>query len=535
MPAELTYPGVYIEEVPSGVRTIVGVSTSIAAFVGRTPRGPTDKPVTITSFADYERTFGGDPDRAGGGLDLKYPIGFAIRDFYLNGGSVAIVCRAVKTAKTTAIAAHGLKLVASSPGTWSNKLRMRVTKTPASDDLDKIAANLGVTAADLFNLAIRDMRTGGETETYVNLTTVPSSRHVTGVLAAQSALVRTDPAAVLVYPTGVHADVAADKFWEDPNSTPVANADKGTDSAALGPTAADFGDAAIPNGLYLLSKADLFNLLVIPPDALGGDVPTALHAQAAKFCNDKRALYIADPPAAWKNAGAAKTGLNTGINVGGPDARYATLYFPRVIERNPLLGDQPQVFTASGAIAGIMARTDVTRGVWKAPAGIDATLSGVSGLEVLLNDLENGQLNPLGINCLRAFPIIGNVVWGARTLKGADILADDYKYVPVRRLANFIEESLFRGLKWVVFEPNDEPLWGQIRLNVGAFMQDLFRQGAFQGGSARDAYFVRCDKTTTTQNDINKGIVNIIVGFAPLKPAEFVVLKLTQIAGQIQT
>jgi len=148
--------------------------------------------------------------------------------------------------------------------------------------------------------------------------------------------------------------------------------------------------------------------------------------------------------------------------------------------------------------------------------------------------LENGILNPRGVNCLRAFPVYGTVVWGARTMAGDDNNPNDYKYVPVRRLANFIEESLFRGLKWVVFEPNDEPLWAQIRLNVGAFMQDLFRQGAFQGGSARDAYFVYCDKTTTTQNDINKGIVNIIVGFAPLKPAEFVVLKLTQIAGQIQ-
>jgi hypothetical protein len=152
-----------------------------------------------------------------------------------------------------------------------------------------------------------------------------------------------------------------------------------------------------------------------------------------------------------------------------------------------------------------------------------------------MNDDENGELNPLGINCLRTFPVYGNIVWGARTLRGADVLGDEYKYVPVRRTALFIEESLYRGLKWVVFEPNDEPLWGQIRLNVGAFMQGLFRQGAFQGTSARDAYFVACDKSTTTQNDINLGIVNVVVGFAPLKPAEFVVLKIQQLAGQIQT
>ncbi|EEF93729.1 hypothetical protein CATMIT_01637 [Catenibacterium mitsuokai DSM 15897] len=154
-------------------------------------------------------------------------------------------------------------------------------------------------------------------------------------------------------------------------------------------------------------------------------------------------------------------------------------------------------------------------------------------MSVPLTDAENGELNQLGINCLRAMPVSGRVVWGSRTLRGADQLADEYKYIPVRRTALFIEESLFRGLKWVVFEPNDEPLWAQIRLNVGAFMHNLFRQGAFQGSSPRDAYFVRCDKDTTTQNDIDLGVVNVVVGFAPLKPAEFVVLRLQQIAGQI--
>jgi len=142
-------------------------------------------------------------------------------------------------------------------------------------------------------------------------------------------------------------------------------------------------------------------------------------------------------------------------------------------------------------------------------------------------------LNPLAINCLRNFPVYGPVCWGARTLNGSDQQADDYKYIPVRRLALFIEESLFRGTQWVVFEPNDTPLWAQIRLNVGAFMQNLFRQGAFQGSTPQDAYFVKCDSTTNPQSTINLGIVNIIVGFAPLKPAEFVVIQIQQIAGQI--
>ena len=181
-----------------------------------------------------------------------------------------------------------------------------------------------------------------------------------------------------------------------------------------------------------------------------------------------------------------------------------------------------------------MARTDLQRGVWKAAAGLEASLRGVIEPSIPLTDAENGELNPHGINCLRAFPAVGKVVWGSRTLRGADQLADEWKYIPVRRTALFIEESLYRGTQWVVFEPNDEPLWAQIRLNVGAFMHGLFRQGAFQGTTPRDAYLVKCDKETTTQDDINRGVVNILVGFAPLKPAEFVVIKIQQLAGQIQ-
>jgi phage tail sheath protein FI len=167
--------------------------------------------------------------------------------------------------------------------------------------------------------------------------------------------------------------------------------------------------------------------------------------------------------------------------------------------------------------------------VWKAPAGTEATLSGVAELSVNLTDQQNGLLNPLGVNCLRALRDVGRVVWGARTLVGSDRLASEWKYVPVRRTALYIEESLYRGTQWVVFEPNDEPLWAQIRLNVGAFMHGLFRQGAFAGTTPRDAYFVKCDRETTTSTDQNLGIVNILVGFAPLKPAEFVVIRIQQI------
>jgi phage tail sheath protein FI len=257
-------------------------------------------------------------------------------------------------------------------------------------------------------------------------------------------------------------------------------------------------------------------------------------AAADAYCRRRRAVLLVDPPGSWTNKNTARNEFVATTGVIGSPSRNAALFFPRLRQPNPLRDNQIEEFVPCGAVAGIFSRIDSTRGVWKAPAGQEANLVGVPALSVSLTDDENGELNPLGLNCLRSFPVIGRVVWGARTLDGADRLASEWKYIPVRRTALFIEESLYRGTQWVVFEPNDEPLWAQIRLNVGAFMQNLFRQGAFQGRTPREAYFVKCDKETTTQNDINLGIVNILVGFAPLKPAEFVIIKIQQMAGQIE-
>jgi hypothetical protein len=257
------------------------------------------------------------------------------------------------------------------------------------------------------------------------------------------------------------------------------------------------------------------------------------------YCVGRRAMLLVDSPVAWgaNPVTAAQTAATDLPSLGltGNDARNAALYFPRVVESDPELDGQLDTFVPCGIIAGCMARTDTQRGVWKAPAGLDASVNGTAALQVNLTDPENGLLNPLGINCLRTFATAGRVVWGARTLRGADQLADEYKYVPVRRTALFLEESLYRGTQWVVFEPNDEPLWAQIRLNIGSFMQGLFRQGAFQGTTPKEAYLVKCDSETTTQADIDSGVVNILVAFAPLKPAEFVVIQIQQLAGQTDT
>jgi phage tail sheath protein FI len=285
-------------------------------------------------------------------------------------------------------------------------------------------------------------------------------------------------------------------------------------------------------GIYALDKADIFNLLVLPPPNPGGEVGGPDYGKAAAYCAARRAMLLVDPPLGAVRPDQART-LIPPPALFSNDGKNAAVFYPRIKAQNPFNPTLTEDYPPTGAVAGVFARTDGQRGVWKAPAGLEATLAGVSGLSYTMTDDENGDLNPLGINCLRTFPFVGQVVWGARTRDGADALASEWKYIPVRRIALYIEESLYRGLKWVVFEPNDEPLWAQIRLNVGAFMNNLFRQGAFQGSAPREAYFVKCDRETTTQNDINLGIVNILVGFAPLKPAEFVILKLQQMAGQI--
>lgn len=527
MPVTLSYPGVYIEEVPSGVRTITGVATSITAFIGRALRGPVNDPVRVQSFAEFERGFGG--------LWRDSTLSYAVQQFFQNGGTDALIVRVHNgAAAATLTLAVGFDLVAANPGKWGEKLRVRIdhnTRPPLPTD----------PANSLFNLAVRDTATG-VTERFLNLSTDPNNaRFVTRVLEQESNLVRivTPPGTVPALCPVAHGNppAGADPLLDNASST--AFTATGNEGAAITDNQISLASLeAAKQGIWALEKADLFNLLCVPPltrDA-GGDVNSQTRSAAATYCQQRRAMFVVDPLTAW-NQPSDLTGVSglDSASWGLARSENAALYFPYLRQPDPLQENRLADFAPCGAVAGIMARIDGQRGVWKAPAGNDATLNGVVELTAKLTDGENGQLNPLAVNCLRAYPVTGRVVWGARTLRGADQLASEWKYLPVRRLALFLEESLFRGSQWVVFEPNDEPLWAQIRLNVGAFMQGLFRQGAFQGTSPRDAYFVKCDKETTTQNDINLGVVNIVVGFAPLKPAEFVVIKIQQIAGQMQT
>jgi len=522
MPVALTYPGVYIEEIPSGVRTITGVATSITAFVGWAPKGPTDRAELVLSWSDYARTFGG--------LDNRSLLGYSVNQFFGNGGQRAYIVRLVtlgsETADDNAVTAEvtlgadatALTIRAKNYGIWGNNYSIVKKKHP--DDAARFSLTVYSHTSD----------PAVPVESFANLSMLKrDSRYVVNVLKDESDLVDAldITAPEPTPPEDTNPGDAKLAGGRDGKPLVPNQQDGAFEKALLPEPPGDDQPEAVRGGVYLLERVDLFNLLCVPAETTETTIQTL-----QEFCHAHRAFLIADcnQNATFKALRDHPPNITSGSN-----AINAAFYFPWLQAPDPLQQGRSREFPPCGFIAGIYARTDSTRGVWKAPAGTEASVTGVLGPTKPLTNDENGVLNPQAFNCIRKFPVYGTVSWGARTLQGNDERGSEWKYVPVRRVALFIEESLYRGTKWVVFEPNDEPLWAQIRLNVGAFMHDLFRQGAFQGKTPQEAYFVKCDKETTTQSDINRGIVNILVGFAPLKPAEFVVIKIQQIAGQIQT
>ncbi len=505
MPITPTYPGVYIEELPSGVHTITGVATSIAAFVGWAAQGPITYAAQILSWADFQREFGG--------LDSRSLLGYSVNQFFLNGGQQAYIVRLVSADAVTASAMIGaapksLVISALNPGKWANDYQITIKNS--------------TTAAGRFQLQVLYAPSGATpavVESFANLSVTtpdPQGRYVVDVLQNSSNfIVASVPAGTTDPPADATASLGSTTSGNDgttltPSTSTIASGNFETALQASGGT----------GGVNLLASVDIFNLLCVP----GEIVPTVLK-ELDTFCLNSRAFLIADSDPGITDY----TKLNAGPGFVGDNSAF---YFPWLQAPDPLAGNVNRLYPPCGFIAGIYASTDADRGVWKAPAGTATSLSGVGGVAVPLNDKQNGTLNPVAVNCIRSFSAFGTVVWGARTTDGHDEAGSQWKYVPIRRLALFLETSLYRGTQWVVFEPNDAPLWAQIRLNVGSFMQTLFRQGAFQGSTPQQAYFVKCDSETTTPTDQDNGIVNILVGFAPLKPAEFVIIQIQQIAGQ---
>jgi len=519
MPPTRSYPGVYIEEISSAVRAVSGVSTSHTAIIGYFTRGPLNEAVRITSLADFDRTYGG--------LDSTSEASYQVKQYFLNGGSVAYIVRVVSGAATKAgLTLQGgaplqdsLIIDASSEGEWGNSLRVAVTASAPGDAL--------------FNLTVREVvNSNGEEqvvaeESFLNLSMdLALPRFAEKIINSASTLitVRRIGSGVLPQCSSTESDgsIAASAFKQ---LTGGSNGNK-PDAMAI------VGSAATKTGLHALENisAGSFNIMCIPDAAELSTGYSTVISKAADYCQAKRAFLIIDIPHSVANCADMLSWMRTTGN--SLRDKNAAVYFPRLMIPDPLQDGKPKNIAASGTVAGLYARTDAARGVWKAPAGNEAVLQGVS-MSTKLSDAENSQLNPLGVNAIRTFPVYGTVCWGSRTLYGSDAMASEWKYIPVRRTALFIEESLYQGLQWAVFEPNGETLWAQIRLNVDAFMQSLFRQGVFQGTAAREAYFVKCDSTTTTQNDINAGKLNVVVGFAPLKPAEFIVLTIRLTAAQV--
>lgn len=662
MPITPSYPGVYIEELPSPVHSIASVATSIAAFIGYTARGIDQRAERILSFSDYERLFGG--------IASDSELSYAVQQFFTNGGAQAYVVRVPRSGAAGAqVGFSNLLFTALSSGAWADgQVLIDIDYSGVNQTAEATAFNLTVTNLDdgtveqfssvslnaaksSYVLAVlNDPDTGsqivnvatagtlgttppdptGTVGTALTIATVntavtggagdlsakadfgvhlsvsqpttapaplpldikvfakgtPVPQTVAG-LAAQlerainAALVVKWPGAsvrcgavasgtgqairvvgnlpqysdtilTLAAPGTGLSDTSAPLGLATPAKASVAHhalgsghawvtQTPGSDGSGLPGTSDLIGDALTFRGINALDKVDLFNLMSIPdatraapgnPNALDSGIdPNAIYAAAITYCQSRRALLLIDPPPPVNAVGAAVDWKTTGLAV---HTENGAAFFPRLRLPDPANNFQLRTFAPSGLVAGLYARIDGSRGVWKAPAGIEATLTGVQGAVYKLTDAENGVLNPLGLNCFRIFPVYGPVLWGARTLVGADADANQWKYVPVRRTALYIEESLYRGTQWAVFEPNDEPLWAQLRLNIESFMHGLFRKGAFQGQTPSEAYLVKCDKDTTTQADIDQGVVNVLVGFAPLKPAEFVIIQIQQLAGQVQ-
>ncbi len=551
------HPGVYVQEVPSAVKPIEGVSSSTAAFIGFADKGPVPgtilpsgrsaQPVLVTSFTEYTRTFGN--------FRTDSYLTYAVQAFFQNGGSSLYVIRVIPNPSsppannaafataTVGTGAGALNISAANQGAWGNNIWIVVSASSDGDPNNfKLQVMYGATAGEAV---------GNVVETYDNVTFSGSSTLLPGATnpssyARQVVNTASEYIAITADFTGRPANINVN-LKSSPPVLPaqLAHGNDGLVSGVnfIGAPATD--SSVTGTGIFALDKITDVSLIAIPGQ---GDV-VSVNA-GIDYCKNNRPLQdcffigdmgsLADVTQARTDNGRptvatiadarafATTGIGGQIDKSAGD--YGAIYFPWIYAPDPIgQGRNPKILLPpSGFMAGIYARIDNARGVFKAPAGTEAGVAGSLAPYVTVSDVEQDQLNPILVNVIRSVPGSGLVVWGTRTI-GSDA---SWRYIPVRRMAIFLRVSIYNGIQWAVFEPNDEPLWSSLRLNIRAFMLTQFRAGAFQGSKPDDAFFVLCDSSTTTQQDIDNGVVNILVGFAPLKPAEFVVLKLSQKVNQ---
>ncbi|TAK09729.1 MAG: phage tail sheath family protein [Candidatus Manganitrophaceae bacterium] len=621
---ERLHPGVYIEEVPSGVRPIEGVSTSTAAFLGKAQKGPLDRAFMVTSFIEFQTTYGTF-------LNDSY-LAHAALQFFNNGGKRLYVVRVangavpadVAIADRKAIPAKTLTIFANSPGAWGNELDVDIANgtqdagnefkitlkrngapleihdnlsmnpdatnfvenvvtanskvikaavDPANDTTDKGTSQSGASPATTLPAGNRKMVVnlngdGPQTITLANPLTT-GAEIATAIQTAVRALVplrgSTPTAAFTAFTAAFGAGIytltsgaGGKRSSVQVTNAPSENAatllklgknnggTEQTGAAVLRPavgTDYHVGDAAVAGNVISatfgsdgatpqeIDYQNAFALLDIRRDvniiAVPGIGSKTMVDFGGNYCRNRQDCFFVGEVGVVDDTKEEAQSFVNGLTV---KSSYAAVYFPWLKAIDPTgVSPEPILLPPSGYVAGMYARIDAKRGVWKAPAGTEANIGGAVGLTKEITDAEQDTLNPIGVNVIRVFPASGIVIWGARTV--ATQADPEYRYVPVRRTAIFIEQSIYNGIQWAVFEPNDDDLWASLRLNIGAFMMSLFRAGAFQGTTPSQAFFVKCDSQTTTQADIDAGVVNVMVGFAPLKPAEFVVIKISQKAG----
>lgn len=511
---EYLAPGVFIEEIERGPRPIEGVSTSTAAFLGETERGPT-RPRLVTSANEYRRYFGG----AFG--DSKY-MPYAVEGFFENGGRRAYVARLVGAgAKTAALAVGGLALEAIGAGLWGNRVRIKLTEGSATigtgrpatgfrlqvaywdtaapggnypdpfDDKDNAKLPRPALMEDFDNLEFKDDK---------------SADFYPKRLADNSALIKLtadSPPALAALPAAP--------------PTPLAG---GADGAALtiNEFKGDDPDSTKQTGLAALALDDYREVALV---AAPGVTDKAIVKEIYGHCERIRfrfAVIDSEP-----NKGNAAT-LDPRTDF---TTSYAAFYYPWVYTSDLRTGGRKKV-PPSGHVLGLYARTDIERGVWKAPA--NDTLSGVFDLEYYVNTAAQETLNPRGVNAIRRFPARGIRVWGARTLSDNAL----WKYVSVRRLFIYLEHSIYQATQWVVFEPNDERLWERVKDTIRLFLRNEWRNGAMMGLTEDQAFTIACDRSTMTQNDILNGRLICEIGIAPVRPAEFVIFRIFQNTAEAQ-
>ncbi|MFI6034141.1 phage tail sheath subtilisin-like domain-containing protein [Streptomyces sp. NPDC051315] len=518
MPSYLS-PGVYVEEVASGSRPIEGVGTSVAAFVGLAPTGPLNEPTLVTNWTQYVAAFGDFTD--------GYYLAHSVYGFFNNGGSAAYVVRvggspagaAGDAASPSAV--NGSAAPAALPAGEPRQLGTFTVTAVAPGNLSvEVADAEGEGPAERFKLIVKDGDQAVETfdvsakkgnRAYVVTQVKERSKLITVAEAA--------PAAQLARPENQTVALPS-----TPAAAPAAPAEE---TGPVGP-AQYLGDSADRTGFGGLEAVDEVSMVAVP-DLMAAYQRGAIDLEAVKavqlgliahceLMGDR--VAVIDPPPGL-NARQIRVWRQ---ETAGYDSKYAALYYPWIKAFDPATG-QARLVPPSGHVAGVWARNDFERGVHKAPA--NEVVRGAVDLEIQITRGEQDLLNPIGVNCIRAFPGRGIRVWGARTLSSDPA----WRYLNVRRYFNYLEESILIGTQWVVFEPNDHALWARIRRNVSAFLVNEWRAGALFGARPEEAFYVKCDEETNPPESVDVGRVVCEIGIAPVKPAEFVIFRLAQFSS----